>query len=210
MTHILYSFRRCPYAIRARLAIAYSKQNVQLREIILKEKPKEMLAISNKGTVPVLQLNNGEVLDESLDIMVWAISQKDPDNWLSKNIDSMLSLIDENDFEFKPWLDKYKYADRFPDNNETYYRQQCEDFLLQLELRLKLNGYLYSSSLSLADMAILPFIRQFALVNEQWFKESPYPYLQQWLYSLMDTTLFHLVMQKYPLWMTQHQQHKFP
>jgi glutathione S-transferase len=183
---------------------------VQLREIILKEKPQELLAISTKGTVPVLQLNNGEVLDESLDIMAWAISQKDPDNWLSHNLKNMLSLIDENDFEFKPWLDKYKYADRFPDNSEIYYREQCEEFLLQLELRLKLNGYLFSSSLSLADIAILPFIRQFALVNEQWFKESPYPFLQQWLYSLIDTSLFHSVMHKYPLWVEQHQQHNFP
>lgn len=210
MTHILYSFRRCPYAIRARLAIAYSKQNVQLREIILKEKPQELLAISTKGTVPVLQLNNGEVLDESLDIMAWAISQKDPDNWLSHNLNSMLSLIDENDFEFKPWLDKYKYTDRFPDNSETYYREQCEEFLLQLELRLKLNGYLFSSSLSLADIAILPFIRQFALVNEQWFKESPYSNLQKWLYLLIEAPLFQSVMHKYPLWLVKQQQHTFP
>ena len=133
--------------MRARLAIAYSQQTVHLREIILKEKPAQMMQLSKKGTVPVLQLKNGKVLDESLDIMAWALAINDPNHWLAGNIQKMLSLIDENDFEFKQWLDKYKYADRFPENDESYYRAQCEDFLSQLEQRLTNNLYLFSLSL---------------------------------------------------------------
>lgn len=210
MTHILYSFRRCPYAIRARLAIAYSQQTVQLREIILKDKPAEMLKISHKGTIPVLQLSSGEVLEESLDIVVWAISKNDPDSWLSNDIHNMLDLIDENDFEFKGWLDRYKYSDRFPNYSKAFYREQCEEFLVKLETRLQNNRYLYSSKISLADIAILPFIRQFALVNEQWFKSSPYPSLQQWLYTFLETPLFNSVMHKYTPWLTARQEQKFP
>jgi len=210
MTKVLYSFRRCPYAIRARLAIAYSQQTVQLREVILKDKPQEMLQLSCKGTVPVLQINQNEILDESLDIMVWAVSQYDPDNWLKPNIHNMLDLIDKNDFEFKSWLDKYKYADRFPEHSERYYREQCEDFLVDLEQRLQVNAYLFVPTISLADIAILPFIRQFALVDEQWFKESPYPHLQNWLYTLLNSPLFYSVMHKYTPWLESQLQHEFP
>ncbi|GLS89858.1 glutathione S-transferase [Psychromonas marina] len=208
MTNLLYSFRRCPYAIRARLAIVYSQQTVQLREVVLKNKPQEMLQLSSKGTVPILQINDTEVLDESLDIMVWAISQNDPDNWLTQDIHPMLALVDKNDFEFKGWLDKYKYADRFPEYSEHYYREQCEEFLVELEQRLQINAYLFSANLSLADIAIVPFIRQFALVNEQWFKNSPYPHLQKWLYTLINSPLFDSVMLKYSPWSEQKQQYE--
>jgi len=190
MAHTLYSFRRCPYAMRARLAIAYSQQQVQLREIILKEKPPEMLALSEKATVPVLQLSSGEVLDESLDIMAWALSHNDPNNWLAGNLNQMLSLIDENDFEFKEWLDRYKYADRFPEFTESYYRDQCEDFLVKLELRLTVTQYLFANKLTLADIAIFPFIRQFASVDKQWFQQTPYHNLKIWLDGLISIVLF--------------------
>lgn len=210
MTHTLYSFRRCPYAMRARLAIAYSGQSVQLREIILKEKPAHMLQLSSKATVPVLQLSNQDVLDESLDIMVWALSQHDPDAWLTADIHSMLALIDENDFEFKGWLDKYKYADRFPEYCPTYYREQAEDFLLDLEQRLTISNYLFSNNISLADMAIFPFIRQFASVDKQWFEQSPYPNLRNWLSLLIDSPLFQSCMQKYPTWLSNQQAQTFP
>ncbi|PKG38366.1 glutathione S-transferase [Psychromonas sp. Urea-02u-13] len=210
MKHCLYSFRRCPYAMRARLAIAYSGQSVQLREIILKEKPAEMLALSSKGTVPVLALQSDEVLDESLDIMGWALSLNDPDQWLSGNIHAMLALIDENDFEFKGWLDRYKYADRFPEYEESYYREQCEDFLIQLEQRLANSDYLFSEKLSLADIAIFPFIRQFAAVDQTWFQQAPYPHLQKWLDSLINASLFKSIMQKYPTWLTSQTEHTFP
>ncbi|WP_022942414.1 glutathione S-transferase [Psychromonas hadalis] len=210
MTPLFYSFRRCPYAMRARLAIACSQQHVTLREIILKDKPNEMLQLSSKGTVPVLQLSDGDVLDESLDIMVWALSRNDPDQWLAGNIHKMIALIDKNDFEFKGWLDKYKYADRFPENSESYYREQCEDFLVQLEQRLLINDYLFSDNIRLADIAIFPFIRQFSAVDKQWFEQSPYPHLQHWLNSLVNSKLFHSVMQKYPIWLTSQQAQDFP
>ena len=148
MTNILYSFRRCPYAIRARLAIAYSQKQVQLREVALKNKPPELLTLSVKETVPVLQLTDKTLLDESLDIMIWALTKRDPDNWLAGNLQKMLTLIDENDYEFKSWLDKYKYAVRFPEKSESYYREQCEDFLCQLEQRLANSTYLFSNQLS--------------------------------------------------------------
>jgi len=210
MDHVLYSFRRCPYAMRARLAIAYSQQHVQLREVILKEKPPEMLQLSPKGTVPVLQLNNGDVLAESVDIMAWALSQHDPDNWLAGDIHGMLALIDKNDFEFKANLDKYKYADRFPEQRAVDYRAQCEYFLVRLEQRLSVNHYLFSGQISLADMAIFPFIRQFASVDKVWFEQSPYPQLQRWLASLINSRLFTTIMQKYPIWLVTQQQQIFP
>jgi len=196
--------------MRARLAIAYSQQQVQLREIILKEKPPEMLALSEKATVPVLQLSSGEVLDESLDIMAWALSHNDPNNWLAGNLNQMLSLIDENDFEFKEWLDRYKYADRFPEFTESYYRDQCEDFLVKLELRLTVTQYLFANKLTLADIAIFPFIRQFASVDKQWFQQTPYHNLKIWLDGLINSPFFHSVMHKYPTWLESKQQQNFP
>ncbi|HEY7864535.1 MAG TPA: glutathione S-transferase [Psychromonas sp.] len=210
MPNTLYSFRRCPYAIRARLAIAVSSQPVFLREIMLKNKPPEMLALSSKGTVPVLQLADGTVLDESLDIMVWALEQRDPNAWLQGSLTEMLNLIDENDFEFKDWLDKYKYADRFPQYPALYYREQAEEFLLQLENRLSNSPYLFGQQISLADMAILPFIRQFSGVDKDWFVQSPYPFLKVWLDNFINSTLFNSVMKKYPIWLESGQQSTFP
>ena len=210
MSHCLYSFRRCPYAMRARLAIAYSGQSVQLREILLKEKPTEMLESSSKGTVPVLVLQNGEVLDESLDIMGWALSLNDPEQWLSGNIHAMLALIDENDFQFKAWLDRYKYANRFPEHSEAFYREQCEDFLMQLEQRLRTTDYLFSNKLSIADIAIFPFIRQFAAVDPIWFQQAPYLYIQKWLAYLINHPLFKSIMTKYPTWLMSKQEQTFP
>lgn len=210
MNNTLYSFRRCPYAMRARLAIAYSRQSVALREISLKCKPEAMLALSTKGTVPVLQLNNGNVLDESLDIMVWALEESDPDGWLNADLSEMLNLIDENDFEFKTWLDKYKYAEQFPQQTADYYRQQGEEFLFKLENRLLISPYLFGQKISLADIAIFPFIRQFAAVNPTYFETSPYPRLQRWLTCFNSSTLFHSVMNKYPTWLESKEEILFP
>ncbi|MFT6986498.1 MAG: glutathione S-transferase [Psychromonas sp.] len=210
MSHILYSFRRCPYAIRARLAIAYSQQSVLLREISLKIKPEAMLALSAKGTVPVLQLADGTVLDESLDIMAWALECSDPDGWLQGSLTEMLSLIDENDFEFKHWLDKYKYADRFLEQTADYYREQAEDFLFKLEERLTFNTYLFGQKIGLADVAIFPFIRQFAAVDNVWFAQSDFPHLKNWLSAFIDGPLFKSVMQEYPAWLESKQQITFP
>lgn len=211
MNNTLYSFRRCPYAMRARLAIAYSRQQVVLREITLKSKPEAMRALSAKGTVPVLQLSNGCVLDESLDIMVWALEDCDPDGWLQQgNLTEMLNLIDEHDFEFKMWLDKYKYAERFPEQSADYYRAQAEEFLFKLENRLLATPYLFGQKISLADMAIFPFIRQFAAVDKEWFSKSTYPSLNVWLSNFCDSTLFKSIMKKYPAWLESGQQIIFP
>ncbi|MDO9168745.1 MAG: glutathione S-transferase [Methylobacter sp.] len=175
---IFYSFRRCPYAMRARLAIAITRVVVELREVELRDKPAAMLAVSPKGTVPVLQLENGEVIDESLDIMFWALRQNDAEHWLNSAwLQNAVQLIRRNDEEFKYHLDRYKYADRYPAYSELYYRQQGELFLTDLERRLNQSQFLCGDYFTLADAAILPFIRQFAAVNSAWFERSPYPAL---------------------------------
>ena len=200
---ILYSFRRCPYAIRARLAIKVSNIKVELREVSLADKPEEMLASSAKATVPVLVLPDGSVIDESLDIMLWALAQHDPDNWLldtpaqRNETDSLITL---NDTDFKQQLDHYKYSDRFPEASMQTYRQQAEGFLQQLEERLEQHMYLIGENISLADMALLPFIRQFANVDKIWFYQTPYIKLQAWLDKLLSDRLFLSVMHKYALW----------
>lgn len=210
MANILYSFRRCPYAMRARLAIAYSQQPVALREIVLKNKPQALLASSAKGTVPVLVLEDDNVIDESLDIMAWALEKSDPDGWLNTDLLAMLNLIDENDFEFKKWLDRYKYADRFPEHSADYYRQQGEEFLFKLEHRLLASPYLFGQKISLADSAIFPFVRQFAAVDQTYFAKSPFPHLQRWLTDFSNSALFHSVMEKYPQWLESQQEIAFP
>lgn len=196
---ILYSFRRCPYAIRARLALVYSGISVEIREIHLKHKPSQMLAISAKGTVPVLQLPDGTVIDESLDIMQWALAQNDPDHWLDMG-ENLEKLIQWNDGDFKTYLDRYKYADRYPEYSQAYYRNQAEQFLVELENRLKLTPYLAGDHVSLLDAAIFPFIRQFAAVDNEWFAASAYRQINNWLDGLLQSGLFNAVMTKYRVW----------
>lgn len=200
---ILYTFRRCPYAIRARLAIKISQTQLELREVVLADKPESMLEVSPKGTVPVLVLQNGTVIDESKDIMHWALKQNDPENWLSKDDDIIAetdALITLNDNEFKRHLDHYKYADRFPEHPMEYYRQRGEAFLQQLEARLSQHPFLLGDAVSMTDMAILPFIRQFAFVDKPWFDQAPYPHLQSWLENLLASELFNQVMIKHLQW----------
>jgi glutathione S-transferase len=200
---VLYSFRRCPYAIRARMAIAYAGIQVELREVILRHKPKAMLAISPKGTVPVLQLNNGEIIDESIDIMHWALSLRDQDGWLDKSAHAeagSADLIKWNDGEFKNDLDRYKYADRFADYERNRSRYRAETFLKVLERRLATSQFLCGAKLSVTDVAIFPFIRQFAAVDKDWFDESPYSSLRRWLNDLKASDLFARVMKKYRAW----------
>jgi glutathione S-transferase len=197
-TPILYSFRRCPYAMRARLAIAYSQMNVVLREVVLKNKPAAMLEVSAKGTVPVLCLGDGTIIDESLDIMKWAVAHQQG-KWLSAN-EQQLTLIAHCDHVFKGWLDKYKYADRHPENTMTYYREQCSDFLVVLEQQLRESHYLFGDQMSFADAAIFPFIRQFAHVDRQWFYQSEFTNVQRWLTLQLDSPLFQTIMFKYKPW----------
>lgn len=194
---ILYSYRRCPYAMRARMALRYAGIEVEIREIALRDKPQHMLAVSPKGTVPVLVLDNGEVLDESLDIMAWALAQNDRDGWLTGN-PLYPELIAENDGSFKRALDQYKYAIRFPEQPAETYRQQGEVFLARLEALLARHSYLLGEKITQADIAIFPFIRQFSMVDAEWFASSPYPRLRNWLTSLMASDLFISVMQKHP------------
>ncbi|WP_299004560.1 glutathione S-transferase [uncultured Shewanella sp.] len=205
---ILYSFRRCPYAMRARLGILLSHQSVLLKEIILKNKPESMLKASPKGTVPVLILPNNQVIDESLDIMMWALEQSDPNHVLPINQQQTqltLALIKQNDTTFKSWLDKYKYADRYPEYSAIHYRKQAEAFILTLENKLKTNKQLLSDTPSLVDYAIYPFVRQFAHVDIDWFNQAPYPKTRQWLYNHIESELFLSIMKKYPLWLESQQ-----
>ena len=205
---ILYSFRRCPYAMRARMAIASSGLKVELREVVLANKPQALLDISVKSTVPVLITAEQIVIDESLDIMLWALRQSDPDGWLDTIDDT---LIKNNDGTFKYWLDRYKYADRYPEHAQTFYREQGEKTLSMLEQRLIASKYLCGSNPSLPDIAIFPFIRQFTSVDPVWFELAPYPKTKQWLNEFLNSDLFALTMHKYPQWIiSDHEQYIFP
>jgi glutathione S-transferase len=202
---ILYSFRRCPYAMRARMALTYAGVSVELREVVLRDKPSAMLKASAKGTVPVLVLPDGAVIDESIDVMFWALQHGDPDQWLPRDSDGGIpgdtaKLISENDGSFKALLDKYKYADRHPEHTAQWYRDQAHVFLQNLEARLSEQQWLQGSLLGFADVAIFPFIRQFAMVDRPWFDQAPYPQLRRWLNILLESTLFTSVMSKYPQW----------
>ena len=201
--HILYSFRRCPYAIRARLAILTSGINVEIREVTLNAKPPALLRISSKATVPVLITADERIIDESIDIMNWALNQSDPEKWLpsdtkEEQLTSELTYI--NDQTFKHFLDRYKYSDRYPENSEVYYRQQAELILINLEHNLIHNTYLVSNRLTMVDVALLPFIRQFALVNKAWFDVAPYPKIQAWLEKFIASELFNSSMVKLAPW----------
>ena len=196
----LYSFRRCPYAMRARMALRYSGIPVDIHEVSLKAKPQEMLRLSPKGTVPVLVLQDGTVIDESLDVMRYALAQNDPDDWLMQGRNEQVtlaeSLIAENDNAFKAALDRYKYAIRYPEKSREESRAEGEVFLQQLENLLGNTRYLCRDTCSYADIAIFPFIRQFALADEAWFAQSPYTALQNWLDGLIKSQLFLGIMEK--------------
>ena len=197
----LYSFRRCPYAMRARLGILFAELQVELREITLKNKPPQMLAISPKGTVPVLQLLDGTVIEESREIMIWALAQQDPQGLLhDAALHEANVLIDKNDNEFKHWLDRYKYADRHLEMSQTEYRQKGEVFLQLLEELLTKNPYLLGKGITLADIGIMPFVRQFAHVNRDVFYNLPYPNLQRWLQDWLQHPLFLQAMTKFEPW----------
>lgn len=199
---LLYSFRRCPYAIRARMAIWSAGIPVRLEEVSLRNKPEAMLKLSSKGTVPVL-VDGDTVLDESLDVMFWALKRNDPYSWyvglLEEEIESSLELIRENDGEFKHWLDRYKYADRHPECSQEYYRTKCGGFLNRLEAILQQQSYLIRNEITLADIAVFPFIRQFAMVDRDLFDQSPYQALTGWLASMLELPLFIEVMAKRPM-----------
>lgn len=196
---VLYSYRRCPYAMRARMAIWAANIEVEVREISLREKPAHLLRISPKGTVPVLQILDGSVIDQSLDIMQWALAQNDPQGWLNAEHEAANALINNNDGDFKKALDRYKYPDRYPEHTQAFYREQGEQFLQRLETALAQHDYLLGDKPSMADVAIFPFIRQFAAVDAEWFAMSPYSRLRVWLATWVESALFAEIMQKFPV-----------
>jgi len=195
---ILYSYRRCPYAMRARMALWAAQIRVEVREVSLRDKPAHLLQISPKGTVPVLQLTEGTVLEQSLDIMLWALAQRDPQGWLNADRDTIVRLIAINDGDFKKALDRYKYPERYPEQPQVFYRQQGEQFLQLLEAALQQHRFVLGDSASMADVAIFPFIRQFAAVDAEWFADSAYPQLRAWLNGWLESALFAQIMQKFP------------
>ncbi len=198
---ILYSFRRCPYAMRARLAIASAGISCELREIVLRDKAPEFLTASPKATVPVIVTGN-EVIEESLDIMLWALKQNDPENWLDMP-DAGFALIHEmteQGVSFKAALDRYKYASRFDDVDASQERDTASAYLMRLDTMLEADGWLYGNRPTLADMAIVTFVRQFAHVDLNWFNVEPWPHLANWLERFKSSDRFKDIMQKYPQW----------
>ncbi len=188
--------------MRARLAIKHAAIDVILREVVLRYKPPAMLAISPKGTVPVLQLADGQVIDESWDIVHWATSTGDG-SFLRGDSSRILEanhLVSRNDNEFKQHLDHYKYADRFPEFSAEYYRTQAEAFLNLLNQRLAEHSFLLDEQPSIADIGIFPFIRQFAHVDIEWFRQTPYQHLHRWFDHYLSSELFNSIMNKYPAW----------
>lgn len=193
---ILYSFRRCPYAMRARLALAVSGTVCELREVKLSAKPPEMLAVSPKGTVPVLVLLDGMVIDQSLDVMRWALAQSDPEGWLTRDDPA---LIERNDGAFKHDLDRYKYPERHG-SDALMHRESGLAFLRDLDARLAVHGQLCGAQRGLADMAVMPFVRQFASVDAAWFAQADLPHVQRWLAEHVESALFGAVMEKFAPW----------
>ena len=201
---ILYSLRRCPYAMRGRMGIALSKQQVLLREIITKDKPSELLASSAKGTVPVLVLPDGQIIEQSLDVMNWALQQNDPQDLLRSNNPTLNQqvhqLIKVNDDEFIGHLEKYRASVRYRNIDKEQRRQDCEGFISKLEALLTDQAYFFGETPSLADFAVMPFVSQFVRVEKKWFVQSEYQNVGRWLRTHLDSKLYTQVMKQYPLW----------
>jgi glutathione S-transferase len=207
---VLYSFRRCPYAIRARVTLLYSGISVELREIVLRDKPPEFIACSPKATVPVLSLGEGHVLEESLEIMHWTLAQNDPDGWLDGDGAAAEAFITENDDTFKKNLDAYKYSNQYPQKSAEQHRTEGEVFLRKLEEQLHQAPYLQGPKLTMTDVAIAPFVRQFAHVDLQWFQTSAYLRLQDWLQRFKEWDLFVTAMRKFSPWQAGDAMTVFP
>ena len=180
------------------MALSYCNIEVELREISLRDRPQSLYDISSKGTVPVILTKDNIVIDESLDIMIWALNKKNNQTWLNENSEEK-DLINLNDIEFKKWLDKYKYHDRYPENSKESYRDECNAILVTYEKKLIKNQYLINNNISIVDIAIFPFIRQFANIDYKWF-ENNYIYLNKWLKEISESKLFLSIMNKYDTW----------
>lgn len=193
---ILYSFRRCPYAMRARLAIASAGIRVELREILLRDKAPEFVAASPKATVPVLVGEN--VIEESYEIMLWALAQNDPEGLLPEDLTPTHRLVADLEANFKPHLDRAKYANRYKDNDPDHHRAIAGAYLSQLDAQLSPN--LGGAQLSLADLAVLPFIRQFAFSDRTWFDAQPWVNIQPWLENFLASARLSAIMTKNETW----------
>lgn len=205
---ILWTFRRCPYAMRARLAIASAGVDVDLREILLRDKPAPFLSASPKGTVPVIE-DGAKVIEESLDVMLWALGQNDPEGWLNMPGHGF-DLIAEADGPFKAALDRTKYASRHPDVDVEAERHQAGLFLYKLDGMLQDHAYLFEETPRLADIAILPFVRQFAHVDLEWFEDQSWKGVSRWLSDFKGSDRFHSIMKKYPPWVRGQAPVPFP
>ena len=194
--HYLYSFRRCPYAMRARMALLYAGIKIDIEEVDFKNKPAEMLRISPKGTVPILKTTDGQIIDESLDIMEWAIAQNDPNGWGESDNNKIKALICENDGSFKAALDRYKYPNRYPDEDCSEARNKGYAFLLKLDEKLQNQKQLCADHITMADIAIFPFIRQFANTDREWFDSLPLTHLRRWLDAHLNSDFFQMIMDK--------------
>ncbi|MBL6596225.1 MAG: glutathione S-transferase [Candidatus Puniceispirillum sp.] len=198
-----WSFRRCPYAMRARLAIAASGEVVRLREILLRNKPEAFLSASPKGTVPVLVLADGTVIDESRDVMFWVLGRNDPDGWLTiwrQDPQRVTAFLDRLDGPFKDDLDRYKYASRYAGADAKAHQASGAGFLHELDKALEQTGALSGTNLGILDFASLPFVRQFRIANPDWFDAQPWPHLSVWLQAFLDSARFQQIMEKYPQW----------
>jgi len=205
MGAVLWSFRRCPYAMRGRMGLKASGLTYEHREIILRDKPQDMLNASSKGTVPVFIKEDGDVIEESLDLLKWALTQNDPQGWLNCDLDEANNLITANDTDFKHHLDRYKYASRYNDGAkrgdvDMNHRLEAEKHIQNLENRLAGGPYLLGQKQSLADIAIFPFMRQFANVEPEWWNSAPYPNTRDWLTRHIESDMFKSIMTKHPLW----------
>jgi len=194
---VLYSFRRCPYAMRARMALWVAGIAVELREVKLAAKPQELLAASPKGTVPVLVLDDETVIDESLAIMRWALALNDPESWLAGDDTALIAV---NDGKFKHHLDRAKYPGRYEEDDGTDHGTEALALLHPLEERLAGSAFLCGSTRSLTDIALFPFIRQFAHIDRKWFAAQPLPRLQEWLERHLASDLFASIMPKFAPW----------
>jgi len=189
--------------MRAHMALKYAGLKIILREVELSNLPAEALAVSPQATVPSLVISEDEYMDESWDIVKWAVRQNDPENWLGENeqyLKEAEMLVEINDYSFKEDLDHYKYADRYPEHPMAFYRQRCEEFLEELSELLEENKFLAANHISIADIAVFPFIRQFAMVDKEWFDQAPYPALQQWLAVMHSTEWFTDAFKKHEIW----------
>lgn len=211
--HILYSFRRCPYAMRARMGLKIAGIDYEHREILLRDKPAEMLTASPKATVPIMVLKDGKVVDESFDIMLWALEQNDPEQWLAPDMAHMLDLIKTIEGPFAEQLTRYKYASFYDESLKRgdvnlEHRDAACIFLHGYEHILAKSAYLMGDKPSLADYAIFPFIRQFAAVEKDWWDKPQFPHLHKWLAYFMDAEIFTGVMGKFPLFVSNAQEEK--